>query len=116
MLVLLRGDEILAYNRSISKEDAKEYLSDEWFWIEGLRIEPPQHSEDEELKIYLNEDNTVRYEIEPKVNRPADYKQVVAETHEIVQTASIDNLINMDMLLAIDEKLNIIMGHLGIEQ
>lgn len=42
--------------------------------------------------------------------------ELTEKTSEIVETTSFDNLINMDMLLAIDEKLNIIMGHLGIEQ
>lgn len=43
-----------------------------------------------------------------------DHDKITKETHSNVATTSFDNLINMDMLLAIDEKLNAIMGYLGI--
>lgn len=41
--------------------------------------------------------------------------ELTEKTSEMVETTSFDNLINMDMLLALDEKLNVIMEHLGIE-
>lgn len=49
---------------------------------------------------------------EPQVN---EYKELIRGTHEVVETSSFDNLINMDMLLGLDDKLNKIMEHLGLE-
>ena len=43
-----------------------------------------------------------------------DIKVDTSLISENVETTSFDNLINMDMLLAIDEKLNVIMEHLGL--
>lgn len=43
-----------------------------------------------------------------------DIKQDTSLISENVETSSFDNLINMDMLLALDEKLNAIMEHLGL--
>lgn len=43
-----------------------------------------------------------------------DVKQDTTVINENVETTSYDNLINMDMLLAMDEKLNLIMEHLGL--
>lgn len=48
---------------------------------------------------------------EPIIN---EHEEITRQTHESVEITSGDNLINMDMLLAIDEKLNAIMAHLGL--
>lgn len=40
--------------------------------------------------------------------------EISKSTYDAVETTSFDNLINMDMLLALDEKLNAIIEHLGL--
>lgn len=42
------------------------------------------------------------------------HEEVTNQMHNEIGIASSDNLINMDMLLAIDEKLNAIMEHLKL--
>lgn len=44
----------------------------------------------------------------------SEHEQLTKSMSENVETSSFDNLINMDMLLGLDEKLNAIMKHLGI--
>ena len=42
------------------------------------------------------------------------HEEVTKQTYSTVETTSFDNLINMDMLLRLDEKLNAIIEHLGL--
>lgn len=50
----------------------------------------------------------------PVSPQPSEHELLTKETHSNVETSSFDNLINMDMLLMIDQKLTAIMKHLNI--
>lgn len=64
MLVYLGFNRMItAYNPDISKEEAQEYLTESCLWIDGLKIEPP-YEEGKRVLMYLNEDDTIRYEME----------------------------------------------------
>lgn len=58
--------------------------------------------------------NTVILE-ENQVDRELTHEEVTKQTFKGVETTSFDNLINMDMLLGLDDKLNKIMENLGLE-
>ena len=62
---------------------------------------------DLENKVWLDE-------IKKQPEFKDEHHSLTKTINENVETTSFDNLLNMDMLLAIDEKLNTIIEHLGI--
>lgn len=54
--------KIDAWNESIGKEEAQQYISSNCIWIEE-EINFPEAQENQSVEMYLNEDNTIRYEI-----------------------------------------------------
>lgn len=42
------------------------------------------------------------------------HEEITREMHNITQVSAEDNLLNMDLLTAVDEKLNLIIEHLGL--
>lgn len=97
MLIYLRGNEIIAYNRIVNKVEAVPYLSDTCLWIERLIIDVPECNNNEEVKLYLNEDKTIRYEIEKIDDQSTEVVHSSSETKEILNTEAFRML---------DEKLN----------
>lgn len=59
--------------------------------------------------LYDVTDGTFKVPIETN-----DHEEITKETYSTVEVSSYDNLTNMDMLIGIDEKLNLIMEHLGL--
>ena len=45
---------------------------------------------------------------------PLSHEETTLATYQNVELSSMDNLINMDMILELNEKLNKIMEHLGL--
>lgn len=43
-----------------------------------------------------------------------EHEKLTRETYETTSTSADDTLLNMDLLTAIDDKLNLIMEHLGL--
>lgn len=43
-----------------------------------------------------------------------EHEKLTRETYETTSTSADDNLLNMDLLTTIDDKLNLIMEHLGL--
>lgn len=63
MQLILRENKVIAYNDTIAKKEAQKCLSSDVVWIDDLCIEPPMHTANQYVNMYLNEDNTIRYEI-----------------------------------------------------
>lgn len=119
MLLYLDDDKrIFAYHDTLSKKESQNYLEDSsCMWVDDLSIEYPQYDKETQyVNIYLNEDMTVRYEIMDiiKACSANQNEKLTKETHNNVGIGTIDKLINMDMLLTLDKKLNTILEHLGL--
>lgn len=54
------------------------------------------------------------YVEEPIEIEPTEHELITKETYETTTLSAEDNLLNMDLLTAIDDKLNLIMEHLGL--
>ena len=54
------------------------------------------------------------YVDEPIVIEPTEHELITKETHEATTLSVEDNLLNMDLITALDDKLNLIMEHLGL--
>lgn len=44
----------------------------------------------------------------------SEHEKITRETYETTSTSAADNLLSMDLLTGIDDKLNLIMEHLGL--
>lgn len=49
-----------------------------------------------------------------EITRTVTHEEITEEMHNITQVSAEDNLLNMDLLTALDEKLALIMAHLGL--
>lgn len=49
-----------------------------------------------------------------EVVEESEHEKITKETYETASLSAEDNLLNMDLLTAIDDKLTLIMEHLGI--
>lgn len=119
MLLYINYDKrILGYHEDINKKDSQNYVNESGcIWVEDLTIEYPEHDKETQyVDIYLNDDMTVRYEIMDiiKACSANQHEKLTSQIHNNVEMETIDNLINMDMLLTLDEKLNTILEHLGL--
>lgn len=45
---------------------------------------------------------------------PSEHEKITKETYETTSMSAEDNLLNMDLLTSLDDKLNLIMEHLGL--
>lgn len=54
--------EVIACNEIIVFDEAQKNISQNCFWVEGA-INKPHCGDDQVAKMYLNDDNTIRYEI-----------------------------------------------------
>ena len=50
-----------------------------------------------------------KFEVEP-----SEHEKITKETYETTSMSAEDNLLNMDLLTSLDDKLNLIMEHLGL--
>lgn len=58
---------------------------------------------------------TDEYYVPEEVEKePSEYERLITEVYETTSTSAEDNLLNMDLLTALDDKLNLIMEHLGL--
>nr|WP_302599703.1 hypothetical protein [uncultured Cellulosilyticum sp.] len=74
---------------------------------------------EEEYKLaikYRKFDAKTREFLEPieEITKTATHEEITEEMHNITQISAEDNLLNMDLLTTIDEKLTLIMAHLGL--
>ena len=49
-----------------------------------------------------------------EITKTATHEEITEEMHDITQVSAEDNLLNMDLLTTLDEKLALIMAHLGL--
>lgn len=54
------------------------------------------------------------YVYEPLEVTLSEHELITKETYETTSLSAEDNLLNMDLLTTIDDKLNLIMAHLGL--
>lgn len=117
MFIELGNDnEIITYNEMVSYEEVKHELDDNHIWVEGVTFEEWDMSLTGKDVVMWIDGKVIRYRVK-EVDEPDESEDVVGyirDTYKMVETTSFDNLINMDMLLALDEKLNAIMEHLGL--
>lgn len=116
MLLYVNEEKLIyGYNEYLSKEESAQYIANGAIWIDELVIEPPTLAIDEVVKMYyLN--NKVEYVIEKaEVDSPEKLSEIVVSTHEKTRLIADDSMINMDMLLELDEKINTLLDHLGID-
>lgn len=60
---------------------------------------------------YRIQDNLI---ISERIDNTLTDSEAIMETHEITSISAEDNLLNMDLLTSLDDKLNLIMEHLGL--
>ena len=119
MLIYLKEDnEIYAYNEFITFDEAQQYINDRCKWVDGLVVDIPEHNQSETVRMYFR-DNHIQYIIESleHIDETEPIQQLLTLTKEVDQTTtatSEDNLLNMELICAVDEKLNLIIEHLGL--
>ena len=64
---------------------------------------------DTENKVWTDE----YYVVEP-VEMVNEHEEITKEVYQTTLLSSEDNLLNMDLIASIDDKLNLIMEHLGL--
>lgn len=113
--------EVTAYNTEISKIEASSYVDNiNSFWFDGElpSLDDVELTEGKSIKYYMDEKHQViTAQLEdtlPQLEEMMDHEEITKEVHTNVEISSVDNLINMDMLIALDEKLNTILEHLGL--
>ncbi len=92
MLVYIDIDrKIIGYNTIISKEESQKYLKENCIWLDE-EIDYTQQKEGYKTVIYLNEDNTLRYEFEkPEIIKPEPSQlDEIQEQQLIIMTAQAD--------------------------
>ena len=61
-----------------------------------------------------NQQWTDEYYIPEEIEIINEHEEITKEVYQTTSLSADDNLINMDLLVAIDDKLNLIMEHLGV--
>lgn len=120
MLLYLNNDnEILAYNDVLTHDEAAPYINESVIWEDDLKIDPPTFANDERIKMYYSNGGIdyvvekIKSDIEPK----GELIEILEKTKAIDTTTQLtadDNLLNMELICELDEKLNLIMDHLGL--
>ena len=61
-----------------------------------------------------NQQWTDEYYIAEQIKVVNEHEEITKEVYQTTSLSVDDNLINMDLLISIDDKLNLIMDHLGL--
>ena len=91
-----------------------EYINDDNVFIVDKELSFKSFPNDGYRYTHVWNDETQEIEHLRGEKIEVSHEEVTKQMHSAVETTSFDNLINMDMLLALDEKLNAIMKHLGL--
>lgn len=92
MLIGLDEDrKVIWWHETITREQAEQYIKNGAVWTEGIEISPP-FEEGKTTEIYLNEDNTVRYEFkepeqDPELQPEPTNREIMAEIVDLKTTA-----------------------------
>lgn len=72
--------------------------------------------EEYELALKYKKFNPATREFEEpiEIEEVVKVDKLIKETHETTQTVAGDNLLNMELISTLDDKLNLIMEHLGL--
>ncbi len=93
MLVYINENrKVTAYNTIISKSESQKYLQENYcIWIDE-EIDYTQSKEGYQTVMYLNENNTIRYEFEkPEIIEPEPTQlDIIQEQQLIIMTAQAD--------------------------
>lgn len=113
LLYLSNGNKIVGYHSTITKEEAQEHVLNGAVWVDDLVIEIPN---DGEYDLYYVDGSVEYVKREPieEVEELTEHELITKETHETTSMGAEDNLLNMDLITGIDDKLNLIMEHLGL--
>lgn len=87
-----------------------EVVSDNLILIDEYDISYLNKKYDMEKKEWTDE----YYVDEPLEVELSEHELITKETYETTSLSAEDNLLNMDLLVSIDNKLNLIMEHLGL--
>lgn len=96
-------------------KEQEQFINDENCIVIDKVLAIPPMPEDNKIRVMRYNAEKQELYIEVIGTKLMSQDKLVKETYLTVETSSFDNLINMDMLLGLDEKLNKIMEHLGIE-
>lgn len=91
-----------------------QYINDDNVFIVDKEIKFPTLPDEEYNYTYVWNDDTQDIELVQGKKIEVPHEEVTKQTYSTVEVSSYDNLTNMDMLIGIDEKLNMIMEHLGL--
>lgn len=114
MIIYVVNGNVLWTNKDVSIKEQEQFINDDSCIVINKVVEFPEIPDDGHNYTYHWNEEKQEIELLQGV-KETPIKEVIKSTHDVVETTSFDNLINMDMLLALDEKLNVIMEHLGIE-
>lgn len=109
--------EVIGYNDVINEADAKQYVNGiDCVWVEGLKIEKQDVDYKKQVRMYFNgtQIEYITEDIVIKENETQKINSIIIDTHETTQTVAGDNLLNMELISVLDDKLNLIMEHLGL--
>lgn len=124
-------EKIVAYNSYITKEEARDYINNiNTFWIEESIVEQP-YVQGKQIAMYLEENKSIRYEYEdvpPVAAKKLTVEEMLSSLQkdtltntdlsmsslEATESVAGDNLLNLDMLVEVAEKVNVIITHLGL--
>ena len=114
MILYIVNNVVLWYGEDVTIKEREEFINDECCIVVDKQLEVPTEPTDNKIRVlkYNSEKQELYYEIVGTKEVP--HEEVTKQTYEAVEVTTYDNLTNMDMLMSIDEKLNMIMEHLGL--
>ena len=92
LIYINKNKKITGYNTIISKSESQKYLQENYcIWIDE-EIDYTQSKEGYQTVMYLNENNTIRYEFEkPEIIEPEPTQlDIIQEQQLIIMTAQAD--------------------------
>lgn len=117
MILFTDNNLIYAWHDDNSLKQQEEYTSDSTVILAEHIVNMPEIPQDEYEYCYMwtGKDVEVKQLGKKTIPQPT-HEEVTEAMNEAVVMSTGDNLINMDMLLDIHEKLNLIIEHLNLKK
>lgn len=115
MIICLGNDnEVLWLHDDDTVKEQEQYIDDDSVIVVDAELSFPYPPDDGYRYVPRYDEGKKEIYLEKMEKIKLPQYDLTEKTSEMVEITSFDNLINMDMLLAMDEKLNAIMEHLGL--
>lgn len=114
MVIYVINGRVIWINEDVSIKEQAEFINDNNCIVIDKVVEYPEIPNDGYNYSYIWNDEKQEIELLKGAKIEAPHEEITKQTYTTVEVSSSDNLTNMDMLIGIDERLNMIMEHLGL--